>query len=75
VCLTATPEAILERIGAGEGRPLLAGCASDVERLERIRAMLVARAAAYGTASHTIDTTGLTVDQVVDRVRAAVEAR
>ena len=75
VCLTATPEAILRRLGDAASRPLLAACASDAERLERIRALLAARATAYGSASHTIDTTGLTVDQVVERVRTAVEAR
>src|SRR5262249_31915259 len=53
VCLTATPEEILRRIGPVETRPLLAGCGSDAERLDRIRALLSARATAYGSASHT----------------------
>jgi shikimate kinase len=75
VCLTATPEAIHGRVGGAHGRPLLADCASDAERLARIREMLAARATAYGSATHTIDTTGATIDQVVARVRAAVEAR
>jgi shikimate kinase len=75
VCLTATPEEILRRVGDPASRPLLASCANDTERLARIRALLAARATAYGSAAHTIDTTGLTVGQVVDRVRAAVEAR
>jgi len=75
VCLTATPEEILRRVGGGESRPLLATCASDAERLARIRDLLVARATAYGSVTHTIDTTGATLDQVVERVRAAVEAR
>jgi shikimate kinase len=75
VCLTASAEAILRRVGAAESRPLLAACASDAERLTRIREILAARATAYGSATHTIDTTGLTVDQVVDRVRAATDVR
>ena len=75
VCLTATPEEILRRVGRGETRPLLAGSASDAERLARIRDLLAARVAAYGSATHTIDTTGLDVERVVERVRAAVEAR
>jgi shikimate kinase len=75
VCLTASPEHILSRVGSAPGRPLLAGCRSDAERLARIRDLLAARATAYGSATHTIDTTGATLDQVVERVRAAVEAR
>ena len=75
VCLTASPEDILRRVGASGTRPLLASCTSDTERLTRIREMLAARSSVYGGATHTIDTTGLTVDQVVDRVRAAVDVR
>jgi shikimate kinase len=75
VCLTASPEDILRRVGASESRPLLASCTSDTERLTRIREMLAARTSVYGGATYTIDTTGLTVDQVVDRVRAAVDVR
>ena len=75
VCLTASPEDILRRVGASGTRPLLASCTSDTERLTRIREMLAARNSVYGGATHTIDTTGLTVDQVVDRVRAAVDVR
>ena len=75
VCLTAAPEEILRRVGGAQSRPLLAGCASNAERLARIRELLAERATAYGSATHTIDTTGATVDQVVARVRAAVEAR
>ena len=75
VCLTASPEEILKRVGGGSSRPLLAACASDAERLERIRELLAARATVYGSATHTIDTSGATLDQVVERVCAAVEAR
>lgn len=75
VCLTASPEEILRRIGTAESRPLLAGCGSHAERIARVRELLAARATAYGSATRTIDTTGLTVDQTVERVRAAVEVR
>lgn len=75
VCLTATPEEILRRVGDPASRPLLASCATEAERLTRIRDLLAARATAYGSAAYTIDTTGLTVDQVVERVRTAVEVR
>jgi shikimate kinase len=75
VCLTATPDEILRRIGDAESRPLLAGRHTDAERLDRIRELLAARATAYAAATHTVETTGLSVDQVVERVRAAVEVR
>jgi len=45
------------------------------ELTARIRDLLAARAPAYASAAHTIDTTGLTVGQVVERVRTAVDAR
>jgi shikimate kinase len=75
VCLTASPEEIVQRIGTAESRPLLAGCRSDAERIARVRELLAARATAYGSVTHAIDTTGLTIDQAVERVRSAVEVR
>jgi shikimate kinase len=75
ICLTASPEEILRRVGDPGSRPLLAGAVTEAERLGRVRDLLVARAAVYASATHTIDTTGLTPDQVVERVRTAVEAR
>jgi shikimate kinase len=75
VCLTATPEEILRRVGAAEDRPLLAGATSDAARLDRVRELLAARSAVYAGVSHTVETTGLTIDQVVERVRTAVEVR
>jgi shikimate kinase len=71
VCLTATPEELLRRVGGGADRPLLAG----KDRLGRIRELLAARAEAYASAAHTIDTTGLGVDDVVARVRSLVAGR
>jgi shikimate kinase len=71
VCLTATPEDLLRRVGGGAERPLLAGG----DRLVRIRELLAARAEAYASAAHTIDTTGLGVDDVVARVRSLVAGR
>jgi shikimate kinase len=71
VCLTASPEEVLRRVGGGADRPLLAGG----DRLARIRELLAARAEAYAAAAHTIDTTGLGVDDVVARVQALVAGR
>jgi shikimate kinase len=65
VWLRASPERLAERVGSGEGRPLLDGGA-PVETLERLAAL---RAAAYVAAAHvTIDTDGLGVDDVASRV-------
>jgi len=70
VCLTASPETILRRVGEGASRPLLAGVP---DRLAKIRTLLAERATIYGAATYTVDTTGLAVEQVVERVRDLVE--
>lgn len=72
VCLTATPEEILRRVGRAASRPLLRG---PGDRLARIRALLAERAPVYAVATHTVDTTGLSLDQVTDRVRSLVAER
>src|SRR5262249_23036332 len=69
VCLSAAPETILART-AGHGRPLLQG----EDRGARIRRLLDERAAVYGRVEHQIDTSGLSLDQVVDRVLALARA-
>jgi shikimate kinase len=73
VCLTASPEVILERAGDDGSRPLLGG--ANGNKLQRIRDLLDERAGAYRSAAHAVDTTGLTVDEVVDRVGTLVAAR
>ncbi len=73
VCLTATPEEIVRRIGDAASRPLLASANGD--RLARVRALLAERAPIYALATHTVDTTGLEPGEVVERVRALVEGR
>jgi shikimate kinase len=72
VCLTAAPEEILRRVGNANSRPLLRG---PGDRLARIRELIAERAPAYATAAHTVDTTGLSVDQVVDRIRSLTAER
>lgn len=76
VLLTAAPEAILERLGRNglSERPLLYGAYSPAERLERIRGLLRAREEAYAQADASVDTTGLTPDQVADLVLEQVNA-
>lgn len=66
VCLTARPQAILNRVGRRIGvRPLLAGAANP---LSRIRTLLQQRAGAYAQADLTIDTTNLSLDEVAERL-------
>ena len=73
VCLTAAPEEIARRVGDVASRPLLIGHNGD--RLGRIRTLLAERAPAYAWATHTVDTSGLTVEQVMERVQALVAGR
>lgn len=64
ICLRAPVEAILERLGEADDRPLLAG----PDRQTRVETLLAQRAAAYAAIPHQIDTAGLTVDQVAEQV-------
>ena len=75
VCLSAPPEEILRRVGDSASRPLLANGNGQGERLERIRTLLAKRAPVYALATHAVETAGLDVDAVVDRVRVLVEGR
>jgi shikimate kinase len=62
VTLTADPDTILSRIGAGADRPLLGGG----EKRERIQSLLATRASAYARAHLTLDTSKRSVDEVVE---------
>lgn len=68
ICLTATPEVILARVQRDTARPLL--LAEDP--LAKIHALLTVRAEAYAKAHVMIDTSHLSVDEVVEAVQAAV---
>ena len=66
ICLTARPRTILTRVGHRiETRPLLHG---STDPLERIRTLLGQRAKAYARADVMLDTSDLTVDEIVDRL-------
>src|SRR6185295_1704752 len=69
VCLTASTDAILARVGSGAKRPLLRG----PNRRERIEELLNLRAEKYAQAHVTIDTSNLTLEQVVDQIVTAVD--
>ena len=75
VCLAAEPEDILRRVGDPRGRPLLVNGNGCPGGLGRVRELLAERAPIYALATHTVDTTGLTVDEVVERVRTLVGGR
>jgi shikimate kinase len=75
VCLSAPPDEIARRIGTAKSRPLLASANGAGDRVGRIRALLAERAPVYALATHTVDTAGLRVDEVVERVRALVAGR
>jgi shikimate kinase len=65
VRLAAAPETVLERVGGGDDRPLLAGAP---DRAARVRELLAAREDAYADADLVVDTTGLAPAAVVDRI-------
>jgi shikimate kinase len=75
ICLSAPAEEILRRVGDPASRPLLASRNGGVDQLARIRALLDARAPIYALATHAVDTAGVDVDTVVERVRALVVGR
>jgi len=80
ICLQAAPEDILRRVGDASTRPLLASepgeppATARTRRLAKIRALLDERAPIYALATHQLDTSGLSVDQVAERVCAIVRA-
>lgn len=64
VSLTAKEQDIIQRVIADRTRPLIA---TDNPQ-DRIRALLVARAHAYAFAEMTIETSTLSIEEVVDRI-------
>lgn len=64
ICLTARPEVILNRVAAESHRPLL----ERADRLETIEKMLRSRRGCYETIPHQIDTSYLSLQEVVTRV-------
>ncbi|NUQ37915.1 MAG: 3-dehydroquinate synthase [Caldilineales bacterium] len=66
ICLTASVETLLQRVGEDASRPLLAGS----DRRQRLIDLLNRRAAAYAEIPYHIDTTGRTVAEVAAEVIA-----
>ncbi len=72
VCLSASVDEILRRVGSKKGRPLLSQ--SEANPREAIETLLKEREAAYQDCDVCIDTTSLTVKDVVERIRVFLEA-
>ena len=76
ICLTASVDAILERVEHAQNRPLLPG--DRAERHRRVRELLHERRHAYAAIPHRVDTTGrypnAIADDVIDTLAAEVEA-
>lgn len=66
VALTASEQVIVARVQQDQNRPLLQG---DVA--ERVRTLMQTRAKAYDFAHMTIDTSDLSVDQIVSQISNA----
>ena len=71
VCLTASLDEILRRVGNRDDRPLLSGPDSrgTAERL------MAERQEAYSEADFTVDTTSAKVEDVVERIKGFLEKR
>lgn len=69
VCLTARPEVILERTRPWEDRPMLAGASNPGAVVDRL---LEERADRYALAELAVDTSDLTVEDVVEAICRAL---
>lgn len=69
ICLTASPETIVQRVQGNKDRPLLQG----EEPLTKIRSLLTTRAEAYARADVTIDTSALNPSEVMAMILAVVQ--
>lgn len=70
VCLTAAPEVLLRRAGKSKQRPLLKGA----DRAQRIGELLAQRGKNYAQAHVAVDTSHLTVEQVVEKILERLNA-
>jgi len=71
VCLRASVGAILERVGAGDERPLLNDKKAGAGR-RAVEELLKAREGAYNDSDLVIDTTDKDVSQVADEIEAFI---
>ena len=64
VCLSASPEVIMKRVGGSTNRPLL----RVPDPMAKIKELLEARAPYYRQADITIDTSGMTAEEAADEI-------
>jgi shikimate kinase len=64
ICLTASAEVLLKRAGTGAKRPLLKGG----DRRKRIEELLKQRETSYAQAHAAIDTSDLTIGEIVEKI-------
>jgi shikimate kinase len=69
VWLAAQPAAILDRVGAAADRPLLAGADDPRAAVEQL---LAQRTPYYSQADHALDTTGLSIEAIVEQLCAVL---
>lgn len=69
VCLTASPDVLLQRAGNGTKRPLL----KSNNRKERVTELLKQREKNYSQAHALIETSHLNVEQVADKIIALLK--
>jgi shikimate kinase len=67
IALHASPDVIIRRVSSDQNRPLLQG---NIE--ERVHAIMEQRKNAYDFANFRIDTSGLSVPEIVERILEAV---
>lgn len=68
ICLTATPEVIFKRVSGCKHRPKL----NVAQPKKQIEFLLKLRSSYYAQADKTINTSGISVKEVVDRLEAFV---
>ena len=64
VCLTASPQVVLQRVAAATHRPLLEGG----DKAQKILSLLASRAALYAAVPHGIDTDARTPEEITDLI-------
>ena len=66
ICLSANADVILQRVDGDTNRPLLSGTNED--KLRKMKGLIVKRQALYDAIPNQIDTSDLTVDEVVEQL-------
>jgi shikimate kinase len=70
ICLTASPQTLLRRLGGKPLRPLLAG----YDPMKRIESLMAERRALYDCAHLSIDTSLISVSRVVERITEQLDS-